>query len=145
MPLGIAVNLADLPGMTTTQLANPRLHSEPMTDTSMVNLDTSGPHLIARVQAQKVGSREAQVIENELRSVAPTRVWKIAIDLSEVTLLASMGLGMLVSLHKACAQNGGKLVICGLRGDLLTLLKITHLERVLKIVPDLDAAKKALA
>ena len=116
-----------------------------MSEGSIVTLDSSGLQLVAQVAVEKVGSREAQVIENELRAAAPNRKWKIVIDLASVTLLASMGLGMLVSLHKACAQNSGKLVICGLRPELLNLLKITHLERVLKIVPDKDAAVKALA
>lgn len=116
-----------------------------MTEGSFVQIDSTGLNLLARVQCQKVGSREAQVIENELRAAAASRKWRIVLDLGEVTLLASMGLGMLVSMHKACAQNGGKLIICGLRGELMSLLKITHLERVLKIVSDRDTAAKALA
>src|SRR5580765_7428479 len=116
-----------------------------MSEGSFVQLDSTGLNLLAHVQCQKVGSREAQVIENELRAAAPARKWRIALDLADVTLLASMGLGMLVSMHKACAQNGGKLIICGLRPEIMSLLKITHLERVLKIVADKDTATKALA
>ena len=116
-----------------------------MSEGSFVQIDSAGLTLLARVQCQKVGSREAQVIENELRAAAPARKWRIVLDLGEVALLASMGLGMLVSMHKSCAQNGGKLVICGLREEIMSLLKITHLERVLKIVADKDTAAKALA
>ena len=38
--------------------------------------------------------------------------------------------------------EGGKLVICGLRDDIFQLMKLTHLDRILKIAPDRDAAMK---
>jgi anti-anti-sigma factor len=56
-----------------------------------------------------------------------------------------MGLGMLVTMHKEASANGGRLAICGLRPEITQLLRITHLERVLKIHPDRDAALKAVS
>lgn len=100
---------------------------------------------VAHVTAEKVGARESQIIEQELRSAAesvPARRWRIVMDLTDVTMLASMGLGMLVSMHKLCAAQGGKLVVCGLRDDIVQLMKITHLDRILKIAADREAALK---
>ena len=105
------------------------------------------PHascLLCHVTTEKVGAREAQIIEQEVREAAPSKKWKIVMDLKDVTLLASMGLGMLVSMHKSCAAEGGKLVVCGVKGDILELLKITHLERILKIAPERDGAIKVI-
>lgn len=105
------------------------------------------PHtacVIAHVTSEKVGAREAQIIEQELRAAAPGKKWKIVLDLKDVTVLASMGLGTLVSMHKACASGGGRLVVCGLKEDILQLMKITHLERILKIAGDREAALKVI-
>lgn len=103
------------------------------------------PHtacILVHVTAEKVGAREAQIIEQEIRAAAPGKKWKIVMDLADVTLLASMGLGSLVSLHKSCASEGGRLVVCGLKDDILQLMKITHLERILRIAKDRDGALK---
>lgn len=106
------------------------------------------PHasvLIACVSSEKVGARESQIIEQELKTAAASggaKKWKIVLDMKDVTMLASMGLGMLVSMHKLAGSEGGKLVICGLREDILQLMKLTHLERILKIAPDRETALK---
>jgi anti-sigma B factor antagonist len=116
-----------------------------MTETSFLVFAENLPVVVASVKCEKVGAREAQIIEGELRKAAPVKKWKMVLDMSDVAVLASMGLGALVTMHKECTKGGGKLVVCGLRPDLLQLLKITHLDRVLKIVGDRDAAMKTLA
>ena len=67
--------------------------------------------LVGTVRCEKVGAREAQIIEKELDALAPGRGWRIVLDMTEVTMLASMGLGLLVSTHKKAKSNGGALVI----------------------------------
>jgi len=118
-----------------------------MPDGAYVNILPHTSCVLCHVTCEKVGAREAQVIEQEVRGAAGTAVkkWAIVMYLKDVTLLASMGLGMLVSLHKSCASSGGKLVVCGLQGEILSLLKVTHLDRILKIAPDKDGALKLMA
>lgn len=110
-----------------------------------LRLESTDRAVVAVVQCEKVGGREAQILETELRKAASTRNWRLVIDLCEVTLLASMGLGLLVTMHKDAAANGGRLAICGLKPDIVALLRVTHLERVLKIHPDRAAALKAVS
>lgn len=106
---------------------------------------TSEPRLlIATVMADKIGARESEIIEAEIKRALPERAWRVIIDMSKVTVLASMGLGMLVTLHKLCGTNGGRLAVMGMNAELLSLLKVTHLDKVLKIVPDKPAALKIL-
>jgi len=71
--------------------------------------------------------------------------WRLAINFTEVTLLSSMGLGALVTLQKRCREEKGVLVIFGLGKELAEVLALTHLDRVLKIVPDSESATKFLA
>jgi anti-anti-sigma factor len=100
--------------------------------------------LLGTVRCEKVGAREAQILEKEIDGLAPARGWRIVLDMTEVTMVASMGLGLLVSVHKKAKGSGGSLVICSLRPELLQLLQLTHLHKVLKIVPDKNAALKIL-
>ena len=111
-----------------------------MADGAYLNLLPHTACILAHITAEKVGAREAQIIEQELRAAAPGKKWKIVLDLKDVTLLASMGLGTLVSVHKACTSEGGKLIVCGLKDDIFQLMKLTHLDRILKIAPDREAA-----
>ncbi len=113
-----------------------------MADGAYLNILPHTSCIVAHVTSEKVGARESQIIEQELRAAAPGKKWKMVLDLTEVTMLASMGLGMLVSMHKLCVAQGGKLVVCGLKDDILQLMKITHLERILKIAADRETAVK---
>lgn len=100
---------------------------------------------IATVVFEKVGSREAPIVQQELFNAAEETSWRIVVDLTPVTLLASMGLGALVSLHKRCKEESGAMVVCGLGAELLSLLKLTHLDRVFKIFPTRAAALQHLS
>lgn len=116
-----------------------------MSEGSLVKIEVAPAFVVATVMCEKVGQREAQVIECEVRAMAGQRQWKVLIDVSNVGMLASMGLGSLVSLHKAAGEGGGRVVIFGMRNELASLLKVTHLDKVLKIVKTRDEAAKALA
>lgn len=115
-----------------------------MGEAAFLQVEPHAAALVALVKAEKVGAREAQIIEADLRAAAPGKKFKVLVDLTAVTLLASMGLGMLVSMHKHCAENGGRLVVTGLNSEITKLLKLTHLDRVIKTAADRDAAMKVL-
>lgn len=115
-----------------------------MPDAALIQIEPAASFNVAKITCEKVGQREAQVIEAEVKTAAPSKHWRVVMDVSTVTLLASMGLGMLVTLHKTCAAGGGRLVIYGMSNELAGLLKVTHLDKVLKIVKTRDDAVKAL-
>src|SRR5579862_3498165 len=60
---------------------------------------------------------------------------KLVLDFTRVEYLSSQAIGMVVGLHKKVAKvPGGKLVLCGVGPQLMQLLKITRLDRLLKVV-----------
>ncbi len=101
--------------------------------------------LIATPLTEKIAERECNVLLKEISEEAAKHGWKVATDLTEVMLLASVGLGMFVTLNRDCKKNGGKLVVFGLSPELMSLLQITRLEKVFGIAKDRDAALKLLA
>jgi anti-sigma B factor antagonist len=60
---------------------------------------------------------------------------KLVLDFTPVEYLSSQAIGMVVGLHKKVAKvPGGRLVLCGVGPQLMQLLKITRLDRLLKVV-----------
>ncbi|MBX3386931.1 MAG: STAS domain-containing protein [Phycisphaeraceae bacterium] len=115
-----------------------------MSESTFINFEVVGVRIVGTITCEKIGAREAQVLETELRNAGARCAWKMALDLSAVYVMASMGLGMLVSMHKACKEHKGVLAVYGVRPEILDVLKITHLHKVLKIVDSRDEAIKVI-
>jgi anti-sigma B factor antagonist len=97
---------------------------------------------VASVTLEKVTDRESQPVLHELTNASLATRHHMALDLSCVRLLASAGIGMLISLHKTCKAGDGKLVVFGLRDEIIELLRLTNLHRLVLIEPSLEAALK---
>lgn len=102
----------------------------------------SGPIAVARVTCPSVGQREAPIIQDEIVGAAGKAAWRIIIDFSGVTMLGSMGIGMLVTLQRQARDKGGKLAMYGLNDDLMGTIRLTKLDKVLPIVDDKAKALK---
>lgn len=71
---------------------------------------------------------------------------RIILDFEQVEYLSSQALGILMSLHKKLSQlPHSQLVLCGVGPTLMQLLKITALDKVLKIKPTQKEALKVVA
>ena len=129
-----------------------RLRFPTMADSSFVRIEPlpsdvvrpGGRAAIAVVTIEKVGGREAPILQHELTAAAEASRWRLAVDLTAVTLLSSIGLGALVALHKKSREESGAFVIFGVGKELMGVLKLTHLDRVLVISKDATAAMKAI-
>ena len=61
---------------------------------------------------------------------------RVILDFRNVQYLSSQAIGILLTMHKKLATvTGGQFVLCGVGDKLLQLLKLTRLDRLLKIVP----------
>jgi anti-anti-sigma factor len=99
--------------------------------------------LVAQVTCEKIGEYEAGVIQTDLASVARGVGWRVVLNLKDVQMIASAGLGMIVSINKSAKTNKGALVLCHLNDHLRQLLKATRLDAGLTIKPDEAAAMSA--
>jgi len=61
---------------------------------------------------------------------------KVLLNFSNVDFMSSAALGKLIRLHQRMTQVGGKLVLCGIIDSILTVFKLTKLDKMLKIVKD---------
>jgi len=69
---------------------------------------------------------------------------KVAIDLSGVTFLASMGIRLLISNARAVAQKGGKVVLFGAGPLVQDVLNDSALDQIMPIVSTQDEAMALL-
>ena len=69
---------------------------------------------------------------------------KMILDFSEVRFLSSSMIGVLINLHKKSLAIKGKIVICGLRDDLMKVFKMARLDKMLAFARDETEAMKCL-
>ena len=61
---------------------------------------------------------------------------KLLLNFSNVEFMSSAALGKLIRLHQRMVQVGGKLVMCAIAKDIMTVFVLTKLDKMLKIVKD---------
>lgn len=69
---------------------------------------------------------------------------KLAMDLSRVTYISSVGLSTLVALYKSIRLKAGRMVLAGVQPAVKDILESSHLIRLFRIVPDIKAAMSDL-
>jgi anti-sigma B factor antagonist len=69
---------------------------------------------------------------------------RIVIDLSAVRFIDSTGLGALVASFKHMGKSG-QLVLCGVCDAVVTLFKLTRMDKVFRLFPSREAAVAAIA
>lgn len=97
--------------------------------------------VFARIVVPSVGEREAAIIVNDITPALEERPVKakwFVLDLSAVSVLSSMGLGMCVSLRQEARKRGMKTVLFGLNGHLRELFRMMKVERLYKVVHSKD-------
>jgi anti-sigma B factor antagonist len=63
--------------------------------------------------------------------VGESRPARVIVDLARLRLIDSSGVGAIVALFKVVRAYGGNLVVDGVRGQPLAILRLLHLDRVL--------------
>lgn len=64
----------------------------------------------------------------------------LAVDLSHVEFISSVGLGMLVTLFKHIRSRGGELMLAGLQAPVKDILDSAHLLKLFHVAPDSPSA-----
>jgi anti-anti-sigma factor len=64
----------------------------------------------------------------------------LILDFKNLDFIDSSGLGFLVAVNSTLLKQGRNLTLAALPDNLMGLLKITNLDRVLKIIPTVESA-----
>lgn len=68
----------------------------------------------------------------------------VLVDLSEVRLLDSSGIGILLTAHRRAASMGARLVLAAPRPAVGRVFELTRTDKLLHIVPTLAEGREAL-
>ncbi len=101
--------------------------------------------LIAAIKCASLSEYESGVVLQTVLEQAPAGCWRIALDFSDVTFLASAGIGMIVRLHRECINSGGRVAVFGLNDQLATVMKTTKMDKLFPIVHTREKAIRKLA
>jgi anti-sigma B factor antagonist len=68
----------------------------------------------------------------------------LILDFCNVRFLSSAVLGLLIRISKKVYQNGGQLRFCGISPKIYEIFKITRLNKIFDIYPDVKSAAESL-
>jgi len=122
----------------------PASPGEGLLDSVHASVEGFDAYALATVKCERIAEREGPILLAELGEAAKARACKLAIDLTEVMMISSAGIGSLVQLHRACAEHKGKMILFGISDEMLDMLKIARLDRLFTIVGSRSDAVGAL-
>ncbi|MFO0828204.1 MAG: STAS domain-containing protein [Phycisphaerales bacterium] len=129
--------------MTTGADTNPN-HRK----TTLVEIRWATPFLTIRPAGPQVGQRESPIITDEVQpflKLAGKSLKAMVLDLSDVTFMSSMGLGMCIAFRNQAVANGGRAVLYGASKDLLALLAMMKIEKLYSIARSEDELRGLLS
>lgn len=116
-----------------------------MPETTNLQFETRDGVALARITAPTVSERESQGLLYDLTAIAQSHGGRVVLDLSQVLMVTSAGLGMLIDLRKSCAaiDPKGKVILCHACADIKRLLVITKLHKLFPLATGVDKALEA--
>jgi anti-anti-sigma factor len=111
-------------------------------DSTLVQTRFEGRAVVAHLKTGKITDFEKDQLGKELTALGSTNAWRLVLDMQEVVMVGSSGLGMLLMLQKSANAAKGKFVICNVNEDLVQMLKMTSLDKLLTRASDVPAAVK---
>ncbi|MGD9580084.1 MAG: STAS domain-containing protein [Vampirovibrionia bacterium] len=94
---------------------------------------------IITVETTKLDFFDGYKLQKEAEIYLKEEIYNLIIDMSNVNYISSRGLGILVDIHKKC-QKSGKLILCGLSDDVMSVFKLTVLNNFFIIVGSQEEA-----
>jgi len=77
----------------------------------------------------------------EIMTLIEGGITKIIVDCEKLTYISSWGLGVLLRLHKRAKAAGGEVKIANVHSHIVSLLNVTHLNRIFEVYPDVNRAR----
>jgi anti-sigma B factor antagonist len=84
-------------------------------------------------------------IETDLRRLIREGGRKLVIDVSQLRYMDSAGIGLFVTINGEIEQAGGQLRIAGANGNVAKSFAATHIDRVILMDADVEAACERIA
>lgn len=105
----------------------------------MIDVDRQGPVPVVVPRMRRLDASVAPGFRQAVVQLIEGGDRRLVLDLAGVDFLDSSGLGAIVSILKALGAQGS-MAVCGVRGGVLSLFKLTRMDKVFTIDADRQAA-----
>jgi len=107
-----------------------------------VTIERKGNVLLARPQIKMMDEAELKALEQAIDDAAGSDagISLVVLDLSQVRILPSLTLGILVQMSGKCRARQQRLKLAALQPQVKQVFTISRLDRVLDLAPTVEAA-----
>jgi anti-sigma B factor antagonist len=105
----------------------------------LIDIDRTAAVPVVVPRLKRLDASVAPAFRQEVVQLVQSGERRLVVDLTGVDFLDSSGLGALVSILKALGAQGA-LAVCGARGPVLSLFKLTRMDKVFPIDADRASA-----
>lgn len=105
----------------------------------MISTEELGDVYVLRVEAVRLDSAVGTIIRNAVVSKMDNTK-KFALDISNVKLVDSGGLGSLVALLKNITNHQGKLALVGMNKSVRMMFELSRMDRQFSLIEDMPKA-----
>lgn len=119
-----------------------------MSDPTNVAISDRKGHLVLSVTAAGIGPREsAEIVAAAVSALGrgDRRGRCFVIDLSRVSALTSMGLGMCVDLRNRASDHGMQPVVAGMNDHLISLFRMMRVDRLFRTAANAAELERLLS
>ena len=99
---------------------------------NLANKNLDNNNIVVEVQKKRLDAAFAVKFRDDILSLVQQGHNKIIFNLSQVEFMDSSGLGALVSVMKALGGNQN-MVLCGVKDAVLTVFKLTRMDKIFVI------------
>ncbi|HKF46836.1 MAG TPA: STAS domain-containing protein [Terracidiphilus sp.] len=103
----------------------------------------SGDVLVVKVMQPRIAADVAGDFKKSLVEAVSRADRAIVLDLTGLTFIDSMGLGGLIAALKALKEDGN-LVLCGVSHSILSMFKLTRMDKIFRMFGTAEEAVAAL-
>lgn len=105
----------------------------------MIHIEERGDDVVARIDHPRFDAAFVPSFRGEMDRLLAAGHERIVLDLAPVEFMDSSGLGALVSVLKQLGEPA-RLPVCGVRGPVAKLIRLTRLDKVLRLHDDVAHA-----
>jgi len=98
---------------------------------------------VVRVEGE-IRTEDARTLGKTFEDLLDEGDLDLVLDLESVGYVTSAGLGHIVSIAAVLRRRGGNLAVCSLQGDVRKAFAVTRIDKVVEVLPNVDAAVDAL-
>lgn len=115
----------------------------PLVTNNNIRTELAEGVLVAHVECGKITDFEKEGLLSDIHAGTKDFGWRLVLNLAQVELVGSSGLGLFVSLRKEAEAHKGRLVICNISPEIMGSLKVTKLDKLFRFAGSVEEAVKA--